>query len=73
MKRTIPVYLTLVTILALGILMLRKAEAIRSELAGIRTEQLKQPVRVGNERPSRGGQSIPVRIDGEPLHVVIDR
>jgi len=43
----LPVYLILVamlgTFIIVGVLMLRKAEAIRSELAGIRSEQMKQP------------------------------
>jgi len=43
MKKMIPVYLLLAAILTVGILLLRKAEAMRTELAGIRSEQFKQP------------------------------
>ena len=59
MKKMIPVYILLTAILTVGILLLRKAEAITSELAGVRSEQFKQP-KPG--RPSPREATIPVYV-----------
>lgn len=75
MRKMIPVYLIqlaiLGTVVMVGMMLLRKAEAIRSELAGIRSEQLKQPSGAGR-RPWRSGVvPLPVEVMNEPLGVTV--
>jgi hypothetical protein len=74
MKKMIPVYILLTGILGasvtLGFLLLRKAETIRGELAGIRSEQVKQTT---SERPLRGGPALRVEVVNTPTVDILGR
>jgi len=76
MKKTIPIplYLLLLAILVVFVLQLRETKALKAELkaqlAGIRSEQLKQPA---DGRPLPPGAGVPVFVTNYPLEVSINR
>ena len=76
MKKTIPlpIYLLLLAILVVFIMQLRETKALKAELkaelAGIRREQLQQPV-AGPPLPA--GAGVPVFVTNYPLNVSINR
>lgn len=66
MKKMIPVYVLLLAILCVFVFELRELKAMRTELAGIRKEQVKRPTYGGPVPPGAG---LPVFVTNEPLEV----
>lgn len=65
MKKMIPIYVLLLAILGAFVFQLRETRALRTELAGIRKEQLKK----SSGPPFAPFAGIPVYVTNEPLYV----